>query len=46
MDVIQSWPIEANSGVRGCVRAAEKAREGGDKQTDARLVHYMMIVVL
>jgi len=30
----QSWPMEANSGVRGRVRAAEKAPEGmTDRQT-------------
>jgi len=27
--VTTSWPMEANSGVRGRVRAAEKAPEGG-----------------
>ena len=35
LGVIPSWPMEANSGVRGRDRVAEKALEGmADKQTD------------
>jgi len=33
--VTPSWPMEANSGVRGRVRAAQKVLEGTtDRQTD------------
>jgi len=43
MGVTPSWPMEANNGVRGRVRAAQKAPDGDDRQTHTRSVHYMMI---
>ena len=48
MGVTSSWTMEANSGVRGHVRARQKSLEGDDRQTDRqthrRSVHYMMMV--
>ena len=32
--VAPSWSMEANSGIRGRVRAAQKAPEGDDRHTD------------
>ena len=38
MGITPSWPIEANSGVRGRVCALQKALEGYDRQTDRQTV--------
>ena len=48
MEVTLSWPVEANSEVRGRVRAAHKVLEcTSDTQTDrgTQSVHYMILVV-
>ena len=34
MGITPSWPTDANSEVWGRVRAAQKASEGSDRQTD------------
>jgi len=36
--VAPSWSMEANSGIRGRVRAAQKAPEGDDRQTDTHTI--------
>jgi len=49
MEVTSSWSMEANSGARGRVRAAQKALRGmTDTQSDThtRSIHYMMMVVV
>jgi len=49
--VTLSWSMEANSGVRDRIRAAQKTLEGmtdrqTDRQTHTRSVHYMMITTV
>jgi len=34
MGVTPSWPMEANNGIRGRARAAEKSLDGDDRHTD------------
>ena len=51
MGVTPSWLMEANSEVRGCVRAAEKAPDGmtdiqTHRLTDTRSIHYIMMTTI
>jgi len=51
MGVTPSWlAVDANSSIRGRVRATEKAPERNDRQTDrqrdTRSVHYMMMIII
>ena len=46
MEVIPSWPMEANSGVRGRDRAAGKALEGmTDRQTDRHTYRHTLSII-